>query len=359
MGEVKDRFDPRMHPDVQKGVKTIEEVRFEFFNLFTTLHSTNNNFDAEAKVNFNDFKEWHTIVNTQIERDADFSKLVNGVWQLDAKENQPSHAGGIQRVEIAREADRDARQMYKHDFHRKTFGNEQILQHNLPADYVETEVQPKIITNPALRNRVPPIKAPGQKETALEICQRVSNKIVARGAAGIGGMSRSFRIMDKDRNGSLSFQEVKQAMYSYHICDTDKEIQAIFEVFDTDRSGSICFNEFIRAIVGEMNQRRKNVAIAAFRKMDCNANGVLEMDDIKRLYNAKNHPDVVQGKRSEDQVLCEFLDTFEFHYVERYGNKSKDRKIDLSEWLEYYNHVSANIDNDEFFEIMMKNAYDL
>lgn len=172
-------------------------------------------------------------------------------------------------------------------------------------------------------------------------------------------MGRSFRIMDKNRNGSLCFNEVKQAMYAYHICDTDKEIKAIFEVFDTDRSGSLSYNEFIRAIVGEMNQRRKSVAMQAFKKMDANGNGVLELDDIKRLYNAKQHPDVIQRKRTEDQVLCEFLDTFEAHYVERFGNKTKDRRIEMDEWLEYYNHVSANIDNDEFFVVMMTNAYGL
>ena len=64
LDEIKDRFEPTRHPDVLKGVKSVEEVRFEFFNLFTTLHSANNNFSSEAKVTYHDFQEWHTIVNT-------------------------------------------------------------------------------------------------------------------------------------------------------------------------------------------------------------------------------------------------------------------------------------------------------
>lgn len=32
------------------------------------------------------------------------------------------------------------------------------------------------------------------------------------------------------------------------------------------------------------------------------------------LYNAKQHPDVKTGKKTEDDVLMEFLETFEQHH---------------------------------------------
>lgn len=37
----------------------------------------------------------------------------------------------------------------------------------------------------------------------------------------------------------------------------------------------------------------------------------MELDDIRDLYNAEKHPDVISGKRTSDQVLVEFLETFE------------------------------------------------
>lgn len=158
--------------------------------------------------------------------------------------------------------------MYRNDFHRKTFGNEQILQHNLPEDFVDQrESEPKIITNPALRNRVVP-QVQSVNESSQEICQRIANKIVARGARGIGGMSRSFRIMDKDRNGQLDYNEVKRAMYDYHIASSDKEIQAIFEICNTNRNQKLDFHEFIRAVVGEMNPQRQAIVKMAFDKLD-------------------------------------------------------------------------------------------
>lgn len=45
--------------------------------------------------------------------------------------------------------------------------------------------------------------------------------------------------------------------------------------------------------------------------MDKDGNGILDINDIKGVYNAKMHPDVKAGKKTEDEILGEFLDTFE------------------------------------------------
>lgn len=41
---------------------------------------------------------------------------------------------------------------------------------------------------------------------------------------------------------------------------------------------------------------------------------MIEVSDIKASYNARKHPDVLQGKRTEDSILVEFLETFEAHH---------------------------------------------
>lgn len=83
----------------------------------------------------------------------------------------------------------------------------------------------------------------------------------------------------------------------------------------------------------------------AFEKLDKNGNGIIELEDIKGVYNAKFHPEVKAGKKTEDEVLYEFLDTFELHHSIK-NPQDKDRKINLKEFIEYYTNVSASIDND-------------
>ena len=75
-----------------------------------------------------------------------------------------------------------------------------------------------------------------------------------------------------------------------------------------------------------MNQFRKGFVAKAFGRIDKDGNGVLNLDDVKGVYNAKHHPDVISGKKSEDEILYEFLDTFEMHYSLNHPG-SKDRII--------------------------------
>lgn len=70
------------------------------------------------------------------------------------------------------------------------------------------------------------------------------------------------------------------------------------------------------------------------------------------------HPDVRAEKRSEDEVLTEFLDTFEMHSSLLHPGEY-NHKVSFDEFCEYYNNVSANIDNDEYFQLMMVNAWKL
>lgn len=70
------------------------------------------------------------------------------------------------------------------------------------------------------------------------------------------------------------------------------------------------------------------------------------------------HPDVKSGKRTENEVLTEFLETFEQHYNTTTSGQN-DGRITPQEWLEYYTHVSASIDNDAYFELMMSNTWNI
>ena len=89
----------------------------------------------------------------------------------------------------------------------------------------------------------------------------------------------------------------------------------IFKVFDRDGNGEINYDEFLRTIVGRMNDRRRTVVTLAFKRFDSDSNGFINLEDLKGRYNASQHPDVKMGKKTEEDVLYEFLDTFEQHYA--------------------------------------------
>jgi len=83
-----------------------------------------------------------------------------------------------------------------------------------------------------------------------------------------------------------------------------------------------------------MNDYRKEFVEKAWDKIDRDHIGVLEISDIKGLYDASQHPLVIFGKKSEDEILKEFLETFEMHH-DMSHNWNPNGKVSKQEFNEY------------------------
>jgi len=127
-------------------------------------------------------------------------------------------------------------------------------------------------------------------------------------------LARSFKSADENGSHDLSLAEFSKCMNEFRLGFDEREIIKLFRMFDSDKSGVISYDEFLRGVVGEMNSFRKNVVKTAYKKLERDSRGYVSLSDIKEIYNAKRHPAVVERKRTEEQVLMEFLETFECHY---------------------------------------------
>jgi len=103
--------------------------------------------------------------------------------------------------------------------------------------------------------------------------------------------------------------------------------------------------------------RKKKVA-QAFKKLDKDGNGWIDINDVRGVYNARKHPDVLSGKKTEDNILQEFLETFETAHNMR-NNDAPDYVVTKEEFEEYYNMVSCSIDDDMYFTLMIDQAWKL
>jgi Ca2+-binding EF-hand superfamily protein len=164
--------------------------------------------------------------------------------------------------------------------------------------------------------------------------------------------------MDDDNSKSLDKNEFRKAVRDFKIDIPDDYLDTIFSAFDLNRDGTIDYDEFLRIIRGDLTPNRLALVKKAFQKLDKDGSGIVDIDDIRDVYNASKHPDVRSGKKTSDQVLVEFLETFEMHHNIHNGEQA-DGKITPDEFIEYYTNVSASLDNDEYFALMMNSSWNL
>lgn len=60
----------------------------------------------------------------------------------------------------------------------------------------------------------------------------------------------------------------------------------------------------------------------------------------------------ISGEETEEQILNQFLANFE-----EGGNA--DAKVTQEEFFNYYSGVSASIDNDGYFDLLLRKAYNI
>uniref|UniRef100_A0A6A7G827 Calcyphosin-like protein n=1 Tax=Hirondellea gigas TaxID=1518452 RepID=A0A6A7G827_9CRUS len=182
--------------------------------------------------------------------------------------------------------------------------------------------------------------------------QKLRLMCLARGSSGVMALGRVFRRMDNDGSKTLSLEELKQGLGESEMELSDDEVQKLFTALDTDGTGTLDYEEFLSALRPELKGNRVKLVEMAFDKLDSTDDGIVTLADLKGVYSVDRHPMYLSGELTEDQILAIFLRKFE-------NKTSMDGKITKIEFLEYYAGVSASIDDDAYFDLMMRNAWGL
>lgn len=160
--------------------------------------------------------------------------------------------------------------------------------------------------------------------------------------------------MDGDGSFKLDMYELGRAMSMYGVELSDAELQAVMQYYDTDADGKMSYTEFLVGIRGQMPDQRVTLVKQAFDKMDVTGDGAIMVDDVMKGYDVSMHPGVINGTMTASQAYQEFIESFEGA-----GQARGDGKVTWEEFLTHYKEISAGIDNDEYFELVMKQAWKL
>lgn len=90
----------------------------------------------------------------------------------------------------------------------------------------------------------------------------------------------------------------------------------------------------------------------AFDKIDKRGANAIDPEDLIANYNYENHPDVLTTKRTKDEILKEFLDTFDVGGI-------IPGKVTRDEFINYYTNLNASIQDDDYMEVMLRRSWSL
>ncbi len=182
-------FNPKNHPEVRSGRKTVANLIQEFFDSFGTVSQT-------GYISLDQFIEYYANV-AAFDDDTKFNDTMKSIWTIKS-------SGGNGNTSL------------------KSFTNA----HQSNIGTLLTESDPGINKN----------------------LDQLREQLIARGARGIVGLQRKFRIMDDDNSKTINLVEFKKAMKECSLSLTEQQLNSLFTTFDRDRNGSIDFDEFLVGI---------------------------------------------------------------------------------------------------------------
>jgi len=98
----------------------------------------------------------------------------------------------------------------------------------------------------------------------------------------------------------------------------------------------------------------------AYNKLDKTGDGVITVADLKGVYDVKNNQKYLNGECTEEEILLKFLSNFETSGLNN-GQQAglKDGQVTREEFRDYYSGISASIDEDAYFDLMMRSSWKL
>ena len=366
---IKNQYNAKNHPDVKSGKKNENEVYNDFIYYFDIAYNYLNGSQGDGYVIFDDFLEYYQNISMFIENDDYFELLVNSEWNIN---NNKSN-------------------YYSYNNNNNYINKENLLENkyyqNSNLNSIEqTPLKNRIINNNNYNNIYNTYSNNNQNKTNyqynikpqnqnfnqninyhLNNQKKISNNpfkkfrdiIASRGPRGIMSLRRSFMLSDEDNSKLIDFDDFIKYCFEYKIPLTVEEQISIFSQFDNNNEGQINYIEFLNTLIGKMNAFRFQIINQVFNYLDVNNNGYIYLNDMRNLYNVKNHPDVINGRRSAPEVEAEFLDNIDYHFQLLRTDKLRNGKISFQEFNEYYDIISMSIHSDFLFQNILFSVWGL
>ena len=297
-------------------------------------------------VNLDDFIEYYNYINFLIpetKNDKLFEDFTSEGWRLNDKSFDERKNLLNNKIEgLGKQKNREAK--------KKLIGTENKVPYGTTKDKINYNLNEE---EPTIEYNVNKIE---------DLVSHLRSNLVQRGPRGLMSIKRTFMLNDENGDKKIAFNEFEKMFKRYRFILSQVEINNLFNYFDKDGSGFIDYGEFVNGIVGDLSEFRKDILKLVFEKLDKEETGFITVGQLRECYNPREHPLVRQGKRTEDEILGDFIDILEYHFT--LLNEKNDEnvdvneiKIDFDDFCDFYKTISVCIEEDKYFEVLVLSVW--
>ncbi len=391
-------FNAKNHPEVLLGRKTENEIFNEFiytFDIFKKLYN------LSSVITVNDFVEYYSAISASIDNDDYFNEMINAVWTINNNNNNNNNIlsksfNKISQVNQILNNNNDNNNennfistynsnynnnnidfnkinnnnnynYYKRNFShsaKRRYNSQSQFQYNpITNEYSisdfnynnnnrEYSKTPFRLNNNYFKNIQSSIS------NFTNALNTLRNILISRGPKSIFILERLFILTHSNKINFETFNNLTQT-YKLNISFTEKK--TIFDNFDKSSNGFIFYDDLIKSLCGKINDFRLNIVINVFNSFNNkNNNNKISLNNMLNFYNKNNHPDVLSGKKLAEEVFGDFIDMINIfkEYKEFLNNENYDF-WSVQDFVDFYSQISLGITDDEYFENLMKNVWNL
>ena len=329
-------------------IKEENENRNEFEECLETFHYSYNGIKYET-IDKKEFCEFYYYISFLIPEEDDFVELISNEWKIPINNNE---------LEIISKG-KNFGKKFNNIIEKKT--SENLNNSETIKDYRHKK-------NISQKNNIQTQKNIQydelySKESEKEALSFLTNKLFKRGLRGILYLYSQFLSLCPNLN-NITFNDFCLVLKIQHLDLDINSMKKIFSMYTIKRGEDsfLDFYSFMRTYKQELNANKLNAVEEAFSNIDSKGEDKVHLNVIKMKYNASKHPDVLNGKYTEDEKIMEFLDCFGLCYEilksdSEMKSKENEDYVDFEIFANFYEYVSFIYPRDKDFEYVVRSTW--
>ena len=341
-------------------IKEVNENRIDFEESLETFHYSFKGIKDE-KINKKEFCEFYYFISFLMYDEDDFLDLISNEWRVHVNYhdlenvNKKNNIDNKLKETTEKKYNKNINNINKFEYQKTDSIKD--YRHKKKNSLVQSQ---NIDKKNIIQNQEEELYSKQSEKEALSL---LTKKLFKRGLRGILYLYSQFLSLCPNLN-KISLNDFILVLKIQHLNLDINSAKKIFNMFSVKLSEEsiLDFYSFMRTFKKELNEYKLNIVEEAFSKIDTKGDDKVNLNVVKMKYNPSKHPDVLNGKYSEDEKIMEFLDCFGLCYEilkldsEMKSNDNKDY-VDFEIFANFYEYVSFIYPNDRDFEYVVRSTW--